>query len=706
MSRTKNFLSLEVWLGPMEGLRFSAELGSAPRIVRVGRLPKDRKTGLTNDFVLTQGVGVSSTHAEMRVDRGRFHVRDLGSTNGTFFARPPVGEEAEIMPGEIFLISLTPIRVDVLDEVAVEQQGGISGELPRITEPALQNILVSAREAAEHRGERYVDTRHLCDALIRSRNEWVQRSFREAGWSRDSALTDLWEGGLFEGPFDWLKQIFARPIETRPDVTGSIVSPKASLFLSETLRRLPGVPPQELETFVRKDLMRQLRHDLRGAVGGWLAAHRFPEVGDVERGAEAPPPPAPAPRRTGMNQPVRKDASADLADTGNIPQFDSSQGRLPPSVSMVLQAPDQSPVAGTAQSRRPDGAAWGGPATRLEEVPLPPPMRGKGTVAPAGPGPSARGAVPEAPVAEPPRVQPARPEAPPDPLLDQQAQQLAREILETAATYRFATASARRETLKRRLAKEVRGLPPEKRQALVDRLRTHFPLAVPPPVVVDAGEVASLKQRLGDLTRETERLRRELAEKRTKSSTVVRELPWRALLAQDDASQAALEKHLRAVRDLVDFAVNLEGFILGLVQSTTMPGSDVSEFRLPLYKNKLESLLLGLEEGKWSNLEKIKAYLNELQRWQVSILAGYHEAPRSWFEKLWKKISPAQIEAAPRSAGWKLAGETADWWELYRQAVRDLSPDVVQDQVLQTVGRLAKEEFDKLEKLNKRRSLE
>lgn len=186
--------------------------------------------------------------------------------------------------------------------------------------------------------------------------------------------------------------------------------------------------------------------------------------------------------------------------TGNIPQFDSSQGRLPPSVSLVLQAPRSpgcwhgpEPPAGRRRLRRPR-------ATRLEEVPLPPPQRA-GTAGPPGPPPAPapsvpaalrHAAAPGAPVAEAPRAQAAAGRGPvrPAPRPAGAAARPAgdpRDRGDDREQRARATASARRETLKRRLAKEVRGLPPEKRQALVDRLRTHFPLAVPPPVVVDAG---------------------------------------------------------------------------------------------------------------------------------------------------------------------------------------------------------------------------
>ncbi len=69
-----------------------------------------------------------------------------------------------------------------------------------------------------------------------------------------------------------------------------------------------------------------------------------------------------------------------------------------------------------------------------------------------------------------------------------------------------------------------------------------------------------------------------------------------------------------------------------------------------------------------------------------------------WFTKLWKRISPAVIEAGKPEAGWKLRGETAEWWNQYRDLVKDLNPDLVQDQVLQAAAHFSQAEFQKLNK--------
>jgi len=59
---------------------------------------------------------------------------------------------------------------------------------------------------------------------------------------------------------------------------------------------------------------------------------------------------------------------------------------------------------------------------------------------------------------------------------------------------------------------------------------------------------------------------------------------------------------------------------------------------------------------------------------------------------------PAVIESANREAGWKLRGETVEWWNQYRSLVQDLNPDLVQDQVLQAASQFAQTEFQKLSK--------
>src|SRR5512135_3128131 len=115
MSPAFRSLGLEVWLGPMEGLKHVAEARSGPQTLRIGRLPFDRQSKERNHLVLSAAAGVSGSHAEVRYVSSRFYLRDLGSSNGTFAQQQAITAEAEVADGEIFLVSLTPIRIFVTE---------------------------------------------------------------------------------------------------------------------------------------------------------------------------------------------------------------------------------------------------------------------------------------------------------------------------------------------------------------------------------------------------------------------------------------------------------------------------------------------------------------------------------------------------------------------------------------------------------------
>ena len=170
------------------------------------------------------------------------------------------------------------------------------------------------------------------------------------------------------------------------------------------------------------------------------------------------------------------------------------------------------------------------------------------------------------------------------------------------------------------------------------------------------------------------------------------------MLTREDDKAASLEPRLVVLRDVLRFAQDVETFTLGLVEAMTMPGAETASFRLPNFRDRLSGFLAAAAEGKDVNPDDVRDYLAELRRWQIAISAGHHEAPKLWFTKLWKRISPAVIEAGKPEAGWKLRGETAEWWNQYRDLVKDLNPDLVQDQVLQAAAHFSQAEFQKLNK--------
>ena len=618
------FVAVEVWLGPMEGLRHVTPAPDSRATVHIGRVSVDKKTSTRNEFVLSYGYGVSSAHAEVRFEKGRLFLKDNGSTNGTSVQSGQVSGEVEIHSGDVFLVSSTPVRVRLVDATLPEMP------FPRVLrgeaypDPAVQSIVRGAREAATQRGELFADTRHLCDALLRSRSATIQRILRDSNWSREQALAELWEGRLFAGSYEWLNDLFLQPLGLKTGSDELILSPKVGFLLEECQRRTIESSAMDLETTLRHELLKLLRQDEESAVGSWLA-RRLPDFAPREE----PSRPAPAP--------------------------------APPARPAAAPPPAPEPVHKAAPARRSE-------TPRRESAPEP--------------------AVPGAAIA-------AAPLTHEEIALDRKARDLADDLLREAAAYRFSTSADRREALKSLVLKELHTLAPAKRPRVLEQLRLQFPVAV-------AGDVPNLEE--ARLRRRVAELERRLAEAASQPAAPAPKtaapaaLPWKALLAPEDGKAPALEPRLAVLRDVLRFAQDVETFTLGLVEAMTMPGAETASFRLPNFRDRLSGFLAAAAEGKDVNLDDVRDYLGELRRWQIAISAGHHEAPKLWFTRLWKRISPSVIEAGKAGAGWKLRGETAEWWNQYRDLVKDLNPDLVQDQVLQAAAHLSQTEFQKLNK--------
>lgn len=625
------FVAVEVWLGPMEGLRHVTPATDEPATVHIGRVSLDKKTSTRNEFVLSYGYGVSSAHAEVRFERGRLFLKDNGSTNGTSVQSGQVKGEVEIRSGDVFLVSSTPVRVRLVDATLPEMP------FPRVLrgeawpDPAVQSIVRGAREAAAQRGELFADTRHLCDALLRSRTASVQRILRDANWSREQALTELWEGRLFAGPYEWLNDLFLQPLGLKTGSDELILSPKVGFLIEECQRRCIESSAMDLETTLRHELLKLLRQDEESAVGSWLA-RRLPAFAPSEEPSPAPPARPPAP--SAPPGPVAAVPSAPAA----IPKAAAARRAQPP-------LHDPRPAAA-----EPGSGIAGAPLT-LDEV-----------------------------------------------ALDRKARELADELVRESAAYRFSTPADRREALKSLVVRELHALSPERRPRVLEQLRLQFPVTVP-------GDVPNLEELR--LRRRVAELERRLAEAEAaarpatavpKAAAAMTAVPWRALLAPEDGKAPTLEPRLAVLRDVLRFAQDVETFTLGLVEAMTMPGAETASFRLPNFRDRLSGFLAAAAEGRDVNPDDVRDYLAELRRWQIAISAGHHEAPRLWFTRLWKRISPSVIEAGKAGAGWKLRGETAEWWNQYRDLVKDLNPDLVQDQVLQAAAHVSQTEFQKLNK--------
>ena len=686
MSAPPRSLTLEVWLGPMEGLRYAAEARQAMQLVRIGRLPFDRQTKERNHLVLSVAAGVSGSHAEVRHAQGRIFLRDLGSSNGTFANQQAVTTETEVKSGEIFLVSLTPVQVYVTSPLAA----------PPPFEPlpvthwegaGVEPLLQAAVERAAARREAYVDTRHLLDAILRLDDPEVEELLGTGGVTPLSAREELYRKSFYREHLAWIAEILVKPVNLTGTFETAVVSPRVARLLDAA--RGPssaGADEAEKSRLAGRSILAGLVSDRFGPIGDWLAAKGIVAAPDGWAGAaaggvtplEAPEAVRAAPRPVtarGRTTTLLSEAVGDATATGGPSPL--SRTAPPPPPPPRSPAPSDSAVA-PAPVRRAEPSP--GPSSRKEETAEPSPVAAAAPAAAEAPPPVAWGA----------------PRTPAEILLDGRARELADELFVLAGELRFGSADDRRRQLKKRVEKELAPIPKDSRARFLELLRRYFPV-LPPGAGVDP-EVPRLRKKVEELERRRleESPSKSTVRKGAASPAAGTALPLRQLVLGEDLAQA--DRNVLVLRRVLEYAFAMEGMTLGLIQSLTMPGNETMAFKLPGFKETLRSLLHALEQGKPVSVQRVEEYLDELKKWQVAILAAFHQAPGEWFDRLWKRINPVTIESAPRSAGWKLRGEAAEWWDLYKIAVRDLSPDLVNDQILQGVARLSKEELEKLRK--------
>jgi hypothetical protein len=640
-------VALEVWLGPMEGVRCGRPLGSSD-VLRIGRRPMDEKQKVKNDLVLAEGKGISGFHAEVRFSDGTLYLKDLNSTNGTYADNSRVSGEVEIQPGEVFALSTTPIEALVGEDagLAAAADAGSSAAL------SLQKMQAAVRASAQRRAEGWADTRHLVDALLRSSDPAITSSLKAAGWSGKDALEELWSEKLFRGPYEWLGRFLQAPDEARGTGTEPPTSLRVNLIFAVVAQRLSKLRGADAESRAPGALLAMLLESA-GPVGPWLDEHHV----------EAPELPGPK-------------GGGDVAKTGKLTRV--SRTAIRP------RADDA-----TTSARR-----TGAPS---EGVPVAPATRPSASSARLAAAP-ARAAPPAPAPAPAPRAPAPLPLSTGDVVLDQRARAIALELEEAAVLYRFSTPEDRRSAMKTVVNRALAAIAPENRTRILTQIRVQFPV-IAAPAMEPAGEVPRLLQRIDELEQRVAQLLAERQPERKESrSSAVGTASLQDVLVQAPVERGA-PPELPVLREVVEFARRMEKFLLGVIQAVTMPGDGTTSFRLNAYRYTLESVLAAMAQGKPVDRERLPEYLRELERWQVAILAAHHEGARIWFEKFWKKVSPAAIEASTAKAGsWKLRGDATEWWTRYRDAVKGLNSEVVQDQVLQAAYRFAQEEFDKLTK--------
>ncbi|MCC6130926.1 MAG: FHA domain-containing protein [Acidobacteria bacterium] len=691
MSPAPRALSLEVWLGPMEGLRYVADVRSAAQIARIGRLPFDKKERVPNQLVLSSCVGVSGSHALVRYTQGKLAVADLKSTNGTFVAGDLVSADTPVENGDIFLVSLTPLRVTADERPVYPSPPMEPVSMNSWNDAALGPVLRSARDVAAKRGERYIDSRHLAEAVLTSSLPPVQESLEAAGTGVNRLLGELWSKELFSADLEWIAEVLIKPVGLPADVDGAVVAPKVARFLTSAQLASEDISPALKPAFLAASLLTSILKDASGAVGSWLARH------GVQPPAVAGAVPTPGPTRTASSKDLIPSGISKVDETSPSavivkPHASRSGARpttvmtsppisTPPPVTEPIPQASQEVEAGegtvdvkkVARSRRE-------PAV----VPPPPPMT---PVAPAQPP-----ALPAQPAAAP--AQPATPPPPMSAALERRARQLAEELSLLAAQNRFGTPDDRHRLLRGRVTKELGSVPRANKRALIERTQAYFPV-VEVQSSVDA-EIVQLRKQLAEQKRVEAGLREALASASSRRNES--EVNWKSLVGGMEAPPQ--DKSQRILRDIVQFALTMENFLLGLIQSTTNPGDQTSNFRLPRHRDTLRSLMMAVAEGNPPSQQKINEYLLELQQWQVACLAAYLQAPKEWFGRLWKRTNPATIEGFARQGGLLRKAEE-EWWQTYKAAVKDLGPDVVQDQVLQITSKLAQDEFERLRSATK-----
>lgn len=694
MSVPPRSLTLEVWLGPMEGLRYAAEARQAMQLVRIGRLPFDRQSKERNHLVLSVSAGVSGSHAEVRYAQGRVFLRDLGSSNGTFAAQQAVTTETEVRSGDLFLVSLTPVQVYLTTPLAA----------PPPFEPlpvthwdgaAVEPIIRVAAERAAARREAYVDTRHVLDAILALEDPRIDELLARGGAASREVREEVYRKSFYRESLSWIAEILVKPVNLTGTFETAVVSPRVARLLDAA--RGPasaGADAAEGTRLAARSLLAGLVNDRFGPIGDWLTAHGITSIpegftsadggvvsaaadGEARRPPSVPEPAAPRSRATLLTE----DVGDATASAGPSP-FSRT---VPPPPPAPPSRPREDSIV-VRRSRR--EAPQPEPPARAPE---PPPAR-EPSPAPAAAVPSQGPSVPG-----PEPVAWGAPRTPAEILLDGRARALAEELFVLAGELRFGATDDRRRHLKKRVEKELAPLPKESRARFLELLRRYFPV-LPAGAGVDP-EVPRLRRKLEELEKQAaeETPSKAVARAKTQSPGVPGTgLPLRQLVLGEDLAQA--DRNVLVLRKVVEYAYAMEGMTLGLIQSLTMPGNETMAFKLPGFKETMRSLLHALEQGKPVSVQRVEEYLEELKKWQVAILAAFHQAPGEWFERLWKRVNPVTIESAPRSAGWKLRGEAAEWWDLYKIAVRDLSPDLVNDQILQGVARLSKEELEKLKR--------
>lgn len=109
-------IGITLMSGPRDGdrYRFEPYFETDMFVINLGR--RD-----TCDICLSYDSQVSRVHAQVLFDGRRFWLEDLESRNGTFMNNKPIRKRVKLIPGNLFRVGRTWLR---LDPIAVEETQG------------------------------------------------------------------------------------------------------------------------------------------------------------------------------------------------------------------------------------------------------------------------------------------------------------------------------------------------------------------------------------------------------------------------------------------------------------------------------------------------------------------------------------------------------------------------------------------------------
>jgi hypothetical protein len=283
-----------------------------------------------------------------------------------------------------------------------------------------------------------------------------------------------------------------------------------------------------------------------------------------------------------------------------------------------------------------------------------------------------------------------------DPALDSRAQELARRLYGLAALYHLATPEERRSVMQQMLGHEVGEVEIGYRRSLLEQVRRLFP--IDPGSSEGASEMARLNNKIAQLEQRVA----ELEVDEPSHPAIGSGLPWHLLVEPGaeqrlDGLSPVDRPRVEFLLELLGFGIRVERFVIGMVHGLTVQSTTTTSMALPGYRTSIKAYLDDMTAGRQVQRQDLAGYLRDLETWLVASLTAYHEGPEIWFKALWKKISPAAIEAHTGGLG-KMLG--VQQWDNYKAAVRRISPEVAIQQILFEVRKIAQErhiEFNRRE---------